>query len=102
GGDEFVVLLPGLEHDHDALTVAGTLVERAREKIEVKGHACNVGCSVGISFYPNDADEPARLVELADQAMYLAKHDGSGSVRLFGRELPDHPIPARRYLKPVP
>jgi diguanylate cyclase (GGDEF)-like protein/PAS domain S-box-containing protein len=101
GGDEFVVLLPNIERDHDALAVAGTLVERVKEDIAVKGHTCQVGCSIGIAFYPNDADEPSRLVEQADQAMYRAKQGGSGSVRMIGRELPDQPVPARRYLKPV-
>lgn len=101
GGDEFVVLLPEIDHDHDALTVAGSLVERVRDEIMVKGHACHVGCSIGIAFFPGDADEPARLVEQADQAMYRAKQAGSGTIRMAGRELPDHPIPARRYLKPV-
>lgn len=101
GGDEFVVLLPEIDHDHDTLTVAGGLIDRVKDEIVVKGHACHVGCSVGISFFPADADEPARLVEQADQAMYRAKQAGSGSIRMAGRELPDHPIPARRYLKPV-
>ncbi|MFA6019783.1 MAG: diguanylate cyclase [Rhodospirillales bacterium] len=101
GGDEFVVLLPEIDHDHDALTVAGSLIERVRDEIMVKGHACHVGCSIGIAFFPGDADEPARLVEQADQAMYRAKQTGSGAIRMAGRELPDHPIPARRYLKPV-
>ncbi|MDK9720791.1 MAG: diguanylate cyclase [Rhodospirillales bacterium] len=101
GGDEFVVLLPEIDHDHDALTVAGSLIERVRDEIMVKGHACHVGCSIGIAFFPGDADVPLRLVEQADQAMYRAKQTGSGTIRMAGRELPDHPIPARRYLKPV-
>jgi diguanylate cyclase (GGDEF)-like protein/PAS domain S-box-containing protein len=101
GGDEFVVLLPNLEHDHDALAVAATLIERVREEFSVKGRVCQVGCSIGIAFYPMDAEEPSRLVERADQAMYRAKQAGSGSVRMAGRELPEQPVPSRRYLKSV-
>ncbi len=101
GGDEFVVLLPGVEHDHDALSVATILIERVKEDIQVKGHICQVGCSIGVGLYPSDAEDAARLVEQADQAMYRAKQSGSGVIRMAGRELPDHPVPVRRYLKPV-
>lgn len=101
GGDEFVVLLAEIEHDHDALAVAGTLVERIKEPFAVKGRDCHIGCSIGASLFPQDGESPAQLVEKADQAMYQAKQAGSGAIRLHGRELPDHPVPARRYLKPV-
>lgn len=101
GGDEFLVLLPDIEYDHDALAVAGTLVERVKEPFTIKGHECRIGCSIGVALFPVDADMPAKLVEKADLAMYQAKQAGDGSIRMAGRELPDHPVPARRYLRPV-
>ncbi|KQV48695.1 hypothetical protein ASC95_22585 [Pelomonas sp. Root1217] len=78
GGEEFMLLTRGTPRDHAAL-----LAERLRRAIEERplelpgGQALQVSCSIGFAPYPLVPDSPwQRSMELADQAMYLAKARG--------------------------
>ncbi|MDQ5934691.1 MAG: Diguanylate cyclase [Cyanobacteriota bacterium erpe_2018_sw_21hr_WHONDRS-SW48-000092_B_bin.40] len=77
GGEEFVVLLPETD-----LKWAKMVAERAcaamREK-PVEGWGI-VTASVGVATFPHDAQDKERLFELADQALFLAKHRGRNQV----------------------
>jgi diguanylate cyclase (GGDEF)-like protein len=77
GGEEFVVLLP--ETDAAAARiVADRICTMIREK-EVDGVGV-VTASVGVSTFPHDTTDRDKLTELADQALYLAKHRGRNQV----------------------
>lgn len=77
GGDEFVVLLRGLRAASDAGEIAQRIVDSLGGPYEFK---CNriegVGCSIGISIFPDDAGDLDQLMEMADQAMYRVKRGG--------------------------
>lgn len=72
GGDEFVVLLPGVSAQA-AQTMATVLRDALRRPIEVEGKVVTVGASVGVSVYPTDGVDVTTLLSAADQAMYRAK-----------------------------
>ena len=76
GGDEFIVLLPELREAHDVLTVAEKVIAGVSAPIEVEGRQYQVGASVGIAVYPDDADDVEALLRCADDAMYVAKQGG--------------------------
>ena len=77
GGDEFVVLLRGLHAPDDARAIARRIVERVGEPYQVQGNRIDgVGCSIGISVFPDDAGDLDALMEMADQAMYRVKDAG--------------------------
>ncbi len=44
--------------------------------MDIKGNQINIGISIGVSFYPDDADDAKSLITHADQAMYEAKKSG--------------------------
>jgi diguanylate cyclase (GGDEF)-like protein len=44
--------------------------------VGIDGKEVRVGVSIGIALAPQDAEAPAALMELADQAMYRAKRGG--------------------------
>lgn len=73
GGDEFVVVLTGLSANAYAAATATALIE-AFERPAVAGEdALRLGVSIGISLYPDDADNAEALLSHADDAMYCAK-----------------------------
>jgi|GEM_PF-484145 len=76
GGDEFVVLLPGIPSADDVVIVARKLVAAITQPFVLEQHQIQVTTSIGISLYPHNAALPQDLVEQADQAMYQAKEMG--------------------------
>lgn len=87
GGDEFIVLLNEIEAVEEVTRVAHRLVESVSAPFEVGGQAFRVGCSLGISLYPDDGDRVETLVRRADSAMYRAKQEGRNTYRLFRAEM---------------
>jgi diguanylate cyclase (GGDEF)-like protein/PAS domain S-box-containing protein len=76
GGDEFVVLLPKLDHPSDAGEVAAHLLSRVAQPFELLGQPVLVTFSIGIAVYPADGQDDVSLLRHADEAMYLAKRAG--------------------------
>ena len=73
GGDEFTLVLEQSGPGDDIVEIAGILHESLREPIAAAGIAIDVGVSIGIARYPDDAADPATLLRHADVAMYVAK-----------------------------
>ncbi len=83
GGDEFTVILNGIESAKDASQAARKLVKAMTKPFDVEGHSVYVGASVGIAIYPDDGESGAELVKKADTAMYRAKENGRGRYAFF-------------------
>ncbi len=75
-GDEFTIILQGLDRIRDIRQVAQKILDCLVPPIRLNGHVISVKTSIGISVYPNDATHPNQLLEIADQAMYQAKEQG--------------------------
>lgn len=79
GGDEFVVLLAEIEE----LTAAEKAAEKLRARIAaLSWNQMQVGASIGLALWPDDADDPETLMRLADDAMYRAKGAGKNRICL--------------------
>ena len=76
GGDEFVLLLPGIENRKHIEDILARLLKAVTQPVAFGYARLQVGMSIGISLYPEHADSGDRLIERADQAMYLAKRSG--------------------------
>jgi diguanylate cyclase (GGDEF)-like protein len=104
GGEEFAAFLLDAE-----LPQAMIAAERIRAEVERfefsivkrgladKKHRITI--SIGISSFPDDSNDPIELVEMADSALYRAKHEGRNRVRAY-RDLsstePSRKLPSRR------
>lgn len=91
GGEEFLILLPGADVDH-AAEIASRLRSIVQDT-ELCGLSVTMSFGVGASrdgvFVYDD------VFEAADQALYLAKHDGRNCVRVAGADpLPSAQAPA--------
>ncbi len=78
GGDEFAILLPGIEERKVAELVARRLISDIEKSIETRAGQVNVSASVGFSFYPQDGRTQESIYKAADMAMYRAKTNGKG------------------------
>ncbi|WP_404375050.1 putative bifunctional diguanylate cyclase/phosphodiesterase [Vreelandella aquamarina] len=87
GGDEFVLLLPDLSHPSEAEEVASRLLEDLNKAHRVSGHELHVSASIGIAVNRGGIDEPERLLQHADMAMYKAKQQGRNTYELFTEDL---------------
>lgn len=77
GGDEFTMVLDG-GTDRDAIAgISRALTECLRTPIDAAGIAIDVGVSIGIAMFPQDAPDAATLLKHADVAMYVAKRRNS-------------------------
>lgn len=75
-GDEFTIILQGIERIQDIRQVAQKIVDCLTAPIHLSGQAVPVQISIGIAVSPKDATDPDRLLAIADQAMYRAKDFG--------------------------
>ena len=85
GGEEFVILLPGTDAA-GALALAERICAAVRS-LEIPHAGSDFGyatVSMGVAvMLPDAANQgPAALVEAADAALYVAKHDGRNTIRL--------------------
>jgi len=79
GGEEFNVLLPGI--DSNGAMIAAERIRKAieSEELETIGH---ITASVGVATYLEHSDNIDEVMELTDQAMYLSKRNGRNQVTL--------------------
>jgi len=82
-GDEFVVLLRTLKSGDEALRVAEKIKASLDEPFFLDAQVINVGASIGVSVYPDDADDPTALLRHADSAMYHVKNSGKNGVKRY-------------------
>ncbi|MBC7993013.1 MAG: diguanylate cyclase [Rhizobacter sp.] len=81
GGDEFLVLA-ALRDETGAHALALHMLDAVRSVT-----AQPVSASIGYALAPSDADQPLKLLQLADEAMYEAKHRGKNCVVHGGASL---------------
>jgi diguanylate cyclase (GGDEF)-like protein len=80
GGDEFGILLPGLD-ERSAETTATSIVERLGAlDLELVGP---LTVSAGLATFPEQGVSRDELIRLADSALYWAKENGKNRVRAY-------------------
>lgn len=87
GGDEFAMLLTGRHCHMKADVTAMEIVKSLRQPIEIGGHRCTVGASVGVAIFPAQAADAEELLTHADLALYQVKSTGRNGFRIFDQEM---------------
>ncbi len=83
GGDEFILISPGIDSQESARLLAGKLLAGLHDSFAVDGHELLVTASVGISIFPIDGRDGTTLLRHADAAMYEAKRQGKNLHQFF-------------------
>lgn len=73
GGEEFLILLPGIDTANAALIAERLRVQVAAEVFDEVG---TVTVSLGVAHYPTYHADPQQALRLADKALYMAKEQG--------------------------
>ncbi len=87
GGDEFLILLTGLDRGERASRVAEQVVAALAEPFNVEERSVSCGSSMGVVLFPTDGDRFDELIKRADLAMYRAKEMGRGQFHFFDDRL---------------
>ena len=73
GGDEFVVILPGVAERSEARRIADLILNAIAQPASFDGRELHVGASCGISLYPRDGTDSEAILKAADEDMYKIK-----------------------------
>ena len=87
GGDEFVLLLPEVEHAEDAAQSAQKILAALALPHHMANQDLYISVSIGISVYPDDGDSVEALLQSADTAMYHAKESGRNNFKFFEQDM---------------
>jgi diguanylate cyclase (GGDEF)-like protein/PAS domain S-box-containing protein len=83
GGDEFTVLMSDLPDDEPVQRACAAIVAALAAPFNLGGEQRFVSASLGVTLFPQDAEDAEGLVRNADLAMYEAKRAGRNKHLFF-------------------
>ena len=92
GGDEFVILLPVIDEQQDALRVAEKIRHALNQPFALAGYHLNISSSTGVAVYPEHGQDEVALLKNADIAMYYAKKSGRNDVVVYRKEMQEEAL----------
>lgn len=98
GGDEFVLLRRSAGGRVAADMLGRQIMALSREPFVISGHSLEVSLSCGISWGPEQSEDPGELLRRADIALYRAKQRGRCRYRRFTRDM-DASVKLRREME---
>jgi len=98
GGDQFVLVLSGIEQPYDAAELAQALLDDLENPIEFDGDPIRLRATIGITLYPEDGDNTEKLLQKAEQTMTLAKSRSRNRYQFYVASI-DSEMRARRELE---
>lgn len=87
GGDEFTIIMVDLDNTSTLQKTAERILSEVRKPVNIGSCDVDVGASIGIAHYPNDADCADSIIVSADTAMYAGKGQQGGSFHFFTPEM---------------
>lgn len=87
GGDEFTILLTEITKVQDAATVAQRAIDMISQPFKIGDREIFINVSIGISLYPQDAEDVETLLRKADTALYHAKNMGRNGFQFYSESM---------------
>lgn len=85
GGDEFVVVLPGVIEEVEINVIARRMISSMQLPFEIEGNTLYVSTSIGAAVYPVHGDTEVKLLAHADTALYRAKETGKARCVIYNQ-----------------
>ncbi|HEY6242154.1 MAG TPA: EAL domain-containing protein, partial [Burkholderiales bacterium] len=86
GGDEFTVLLEGVEAESRVSAVADRIRAELNRPFAFADREVYVSASIGIAVFPRDGESAEELLKRSDVAMYQAKKHGRDNQQFYSAE----------------
>ena len=83
GGDEFTIILPNVENISIIEHVAKEVMNKLARPFHLGNDIAYISASIGISVFPDDAEDKTTLFQNVDQAMCAAKRQGKNRYQYF-------------------
>ena len=90
GGDEFAIVLSGPGVHDRVIELSKGIMASLGEATCINGRDFKIDVSIGISIYPDHADNALELIKAADVAMYHRKKCGRNGYTVFNSKLGQH------------
>jgi diguanylate cyclase len=87
GGDEFVIGLLDISAPEDAANISNKIIKEISKPFIIKKMEVFIGASIGVTFYPNDAELLSDLLKNGDNAMYQAKKTGKNRYVFYEKKM---------------
>ena len=87
GGDEFAVILPAVREPEGLAVGAARILDALNEPFDLDGQEVIVTVSIGLTSFPQDADDTGTLISNADLAMFRAKEVGRNTYEFYTEEM---------------
>lgn len=81
--DEFVILIPQIKNYDCVTKIAKRILRIFDQSILIEDHEIFISCSIGVSIYPDNGEEPEVLMKNAYSAMYSAKKSGGNNFQFY-------------------
>ncbi len=92
GGDEFIVLIPNMSEEDEALHVCEKIFKAMEDPFCILEQKFTITTSIGVSMYPHHGNDLNSLIKSADLAMYRSKEKGRNCHSIFSSNLKQQAI----------
>lgn len=83
GGDEFLLILPEMNQQEDAILTAERILSALSTPFHLDSYEVRITTSIGIAFFPDDGVDANSLIKKADISMYKAKEKGGNVYHVY-------------------
>lgn len=83
GGDEFIFCFSNLKNLSETESKVEQIKNVFKQQFVIDGKVLFASCSIGVSMYPSDGDDPEELISKADIVLYKSKARQKGDVLFF-------------------
>ncbi len=87
GGDEFGILYEEDQVIESNIELINNILDIFKDSINIQGHYIYSSASLGISYYPDQANDGAELIKNSEIAMYNAKEKGKNSYKFYEKTM---------------